>query len=83
MSTIGVQIISVVDGATYCSDVVTLDLENGDVTVGVEGVEAASDVMNVQYYDLNGRKVANPAKGIYVCKETMTDGKVRSYKVMR
>lgn len=83
MSTIGVQIISVVDGATYCSDVVTLDLENGDVTVGVDGIEAASEVMNVQYYDLNGRKVANPTKGIYVCKETMTDGKVRSYKVMR
>lgn len=45
-------------------DVNCIKLVFGDVT-GVEGVEAATDKADV-YYDLSGRRVAHPAKGIYV-----------------
>ena len=38
---------------------------NGETT-GVEGVEVETENAKAVYYDLSGRRVANPAKGVYV-----------------
>jgi hypothetical protein len=37
----------------------------------------------VKWYDLSGRQVSAPSKGIYVKQVTFTDGKVMSGKVVR
>ena len=35
-------------------------------TAGINAVIAAADKMDGEWYDLSGRRVAQPAKGIYV-----------------
>lgn len=54
----------------------------GNVYDAVEGIAMDSDAVSTVYYDLQGRRVANPDKGIYVKSETLTDGTVRTSKVI-
>lgn len=49
---------------------------------GVAEVEDAA-VVAVRYYDLAGRMVSNPERGIYVKAETLSDGSVRTSKVVK
>ena len=35
-------------------------------TVGIDGVLTDGDAEAVKYYDLSGRRVLNPTKGLYV-----------------
>ena len=41
----------------------------------------AEEVTSTEYYDLTGRKIANPDHGIYIKVETLVNGKTRSTKV--
>ncbi|MBQ0023033.1 MAG: hypothetical protein KBT29_07335 [Prevotellaceae bacterium] len=51
----------------------------------VKSVETgvAGTAVKTQYFDANGRQVAQPAKGIYVRIDTMADGSQRAVKVLR
>lgn len=42
----------------------------------------ASAAQTATYYDMTGRRVAAPAKGLYVKKTTLADGSVKSQKVV-
>lgn len=48
---------------------------------GVENVEIDSTVVETQYYDINGRRVNNPNKGIFIKVEKLENGKTRTSKV--
>lgn len=48
----------------------------------VEGIAADEEAVATVYYDLQGRKVENPDRGIFVKKSTMSDGTVRTAKVV-
>lgn len=52
-----------------------------DNATGVESVGADSSVVEVVYYDLQGRMIQNPAEGIFVKVEKMSDGTERRSKV--
>lgn len=52
---------------------------NGDSS-SVADLEAA-EVVNTTFYDLQGRKVVNPAQGIFVKIETLSNGTTRRSKV--
>ena len=41
-------------------------LRFGETTTGIDSVEAAADTDTDVYYDLSGRRVLYPTKGIYV-----------------
>ena len=41
-------------------------LRFGETTTGIDSVEAATDADTDVYYDLSGRRVLYPTKGIYV-----------------
>jgi hypothetical protein len=83
--TIGVQCFNVYDGVTYAGPKATFDVATGEVTVttGVDGVTADGAPAQVIYYDLSGRKVANPAAGIFVRQTINEDGSVTVDKVIR
>ncbi len=51
----------------------------------VKSVETgvAGTAVKTQYFDANGRQVAQPAKGIFVRIDTMADGSQRAVKVLR
>lgn len=49
---------------------------------GIETIEgSAAEVASEVYYDLAGRRIDNPAAGIYVKVITFTDGRRKSTKV--
>ena len=56
------------------------DDEPGDN--GVDGIMNDADVVSSKYFDLSGRTVVNPSNGVYVLREVMSNGKVRTSKVM-
>lgn len=47
---------------------------------GIDNVKDNADVANVAYYDLSGRRVAIPGKGIYIRRTEYADGKVKTDK---
>ena len=50
---------------------------------GVESLVDSADVISVEYFDLSGRKVVNPEKGVYIKRQRLSDGSARSVKIAK
>lgn len=51
---------------------------------GIESVESSdATVVKTLYFDLQGRQVARPSNGIFIQRETLSDGTSRTAKVLR
>lgn len=48
----------------------------------VDSVMADMEIVGIEYFDLSGVRVDNPAKGLYICRQTLSDGTVRASKVL-
>lgn len=85
VSTIGVQSVYNYNGEETLSDIVTLDIETGEVTNTPAGVDSlvSAPVVDSSYYDLNGRKINDPSKGIFIKRSTLSNGKVVTVKVIK
>ncbi len=83
---IGFQVVYKAGGQTHYSDVFwsdqTITTVDDEVT-GVADVSTQKTLKSVTYFDLSGRQVANPERGIYIMAEQYTDGTVSSAKVVR
>jgi len=80
IDTIGVQSIYIdpTDKKEYRSDLVELsDLSVANIAAGNAAVASST------YYDLQGRKVANPGAGLYIRRDVLTDGTVNAVKVVK
>ncbi len=60
---------------------------NGEVPepepVAVDPLEAEeAQVVATSYFDLQGRRIAAPARGLSICCEQLSDGSVRSKKIL-
>ena len=75
---IGVKSIYTVDGESSESDVFWYQLK----PTAINGVNA-NNVVEINYYDLQGRKVDANATGLLVKQMRMQDGTTRAIKVMR
>lgn len=77
ITTIGVQSYYTYGNKLTESDLVTLNLETGEETsiTGVKGIQTGAEIINTEYFNLNGRKVMNPSNGIFIKKITLSDGK--------
>ena len=73
----GVQSVYKGGGEERASDIIWVDMSGTGIT-SVTADEAAK----VEYYDLQGRRVDNPAKGIFIKKTTTADG-TKTVKVMK
>ena len=51
---------------TFDSAVGSLSIGNGDETTGIETMSDVRSVMSDVWYDLQGRRVENPTKGVYI-----------------
>lgn len=49
---------------------------------GVEGISMDKEVINMEYFNLNGLRVDNPAHGIYICRKHFSDGSTHTSKVV-
>lgn len=88
IDTVGVQTAYTWGGTVTYSQMVTVDAATGQVTTGpadpskIEAIDA-DKVAGVEYYDLQGRKIANPSQGIYVKKYILNDGTARTRKLLK
>lgn len=84
---VGVQGVYVYNDTETRGGLVTIDTATGEqsITPGtdtkVEYINVA-DVVSAEYYDLQGRKVAAPAHGLFVKKYKLKDGSTKAVKVM-
>jgi hypothetical protein len=55
-----------------------------DIAAGIETLEGtpAAKVRAIQLFDLNGRRVMKAQKGITIVKKVMSDGSVKTEKVV-
>ena len=83
--TLGVQMVYRYDDEVTVSDIITLDIHTGEVINSGSGVESLTvgDIVSCRYYDLQGRIVSNPDKGLYIRSVTLTDGSVVTDKVRK
>ena len=51
--------------------------------VGSLGEDKAADVVKRVYFDMQGRRIAEPANGLYIEQETYNDGSIRNSKRIR
>lgn len=73
-TTLGVQTVYIYDGVTTKSAIVELDVESGEVS-SVDSIDVYNPtVKSIEFYDLNGRRVSHPDKGIYIMKSILTNG---------
>ena len=49
---------------------------------GIEKIEGRNEVTETEYYDLTGRRVSHPESGIMIKREKLSDGTIRSEKVI-
>ncbi len=79
MERVGVQAFYLDGGTKLASDIVYIDDPSG-----IAGVSAsAASVVSTQYFDLSGRRVSAPdGKGVYIRTQRLSDGSVRSGKMM-
>ena len=84
--TIGVQTLYYFEGTTTYSDIVTLNIQTGEVSTSPAGVKAItndSPVKKTEYYSIDGLRIYNPGSGIYILRETHDDGTVTTRKVAK
>lgn len=65
--------------AVNCVSSLNLNGENGVDEAGME----QSEVVETVYYDLQGRRVARPERGIYIKADVYSDGSCRTSKYIR
>lgn len=67
-NTIGVECVYTIDGVTNVSDRYVYDVKSksGSIVTGITGNAMQQQIKSVTYTDVNGRKVGNPQKGLYI-----------------
>lgn len=83
VKTIGVQSVYYYDNNFTYSDLVTLNVETGEITQesGVGKIEA-EEVVSTEYYTLDGRRVRHPGRGICIKVEKAASGAIRTSKII-
>lgn len=50
-------------------------------TTGIKQLETQADVVSTLYYNIKGKEVEKPTAGVYIIKQLLSNGKIRSRKV--
>ncbi len=79
---IGVQLIYTGGGETHKSAIVTYGEPSAGITNLANNDSSHCSVTGTYYTDMLGRKVSSPQKGIYIKTETMSDGTIKTSKVV-
>lgn len=84
VETIGVQTVYYYDDVFTYSDIVTLDVESGEITVtdGIADINDDSEITGTDYYTLDGLKTLNPEKGLFIRVDRLRNGSVKTRKVV-
>ena len=50
-------------------------------TTGIKQLETQADVVSTLYYNIEGKEVEKPTAGVYIIKQLLSNGKIRSRKI--
>lgn len=86
-TTIGVQTVYYYDNTFTYSDIVTLNILTNETVVtpwesGVDTV-VSDEIVSTEYYTLDGRKVLNPDRGLYIRVMKDASGRKHTDKIIR
>lgn len=87
-TTVGIKETYMVNGELSSSDIVTLNKETGEIEVTPEGPTTGVNSftgekpVSVEYYTLDGKKVANPSNGVFIKQSTYSNGQVKNVKTV-
>ena len=57
---------------------------NTDVPVGIQGVsDKSSELVGRQYFTIDGRRISQPQSGITIIKNILSDGTVKTTKILK
>lgn len=76
VNSLGLQSVYAVDGVEKTSDLSELTV------TGIDDIEMSAE-HSISYYDMSGRRMAAPGKGITIRKTQLGNGRVRTDKIMR
>lgn len=66
------------------SPITTVNVLTGEITTGIDNVSATpAATATTEYFDLQGRRVAQPGSGLYIRRSTAADGTVVTDKIIR
>ena len=84
-STIGVELVYIVDGEEFVSDRLVYDIATGKDTVvtGISATKGNLQVKAIEYYDLSGRRMPNAEKGVSIKLTRYADGSVKAMKTVK
>ena len=88
ISSIGVEAVYIYEDQPTFSDLVTVDAVTGETTI-TPGSDAkveeinSSDIISIEFYDLNGYKISDPAKGVFIMRAILSDGRVITRKLRK
>lgn len=85
-STVGVQAVYVDPESKqrFYSPLATYDVASGNTTIGISSTKMDNGAeKQVSYFDLSGRRVSAPQKGIFMKKVTYENGQTKTVKVMK
>lgn len=84
-STIGVELVYIVDGEEFVSDRLVYDIATGKDTVvtGISATKGNLQVKAIEYYDLSGRRMPNAEKGVSIKLTRYADGSVKAMKMVK
>ena len=74
---VGVQTVYKYGDVINKSEIVTL------VSSGVESIGEDAEVVSIEYFDMSGRKVSQPEKGVYIKKATLSNGTTKAEKILK
>lgn len=80
ITTLGVQTIYRHNGTETRSEIVTINVDESE---SVEGLDAGDQVEKLTYYDLAGREVPVAGHGVFLKVAKMSDGSIRTSKIVR
>lgn len=76
----GVQSFYTAQGIKTASDILWCDVSTA---LGIQGNVADSNAVSHEYFDMSGRRIAAPRKGITLHKVTFADGSSKTYKELK
>lgn len=82
LHTIGVQLVYTGGNTTNKSKLVVYDVDSHNSIQNVYSADELLHATTLVYHDLSGRAVKNPAKGLYLKTVKLTDGTLKTFKVM-
>ena len=86
LETVGIELVNIgPDNEIYTSDIVTYNIETGEVSAGgTDGVNTlySGEVISTEYYDLSGNKLQRPKSGIVIQRQRYSDGSIKTAKLI-